>query len=208
MRVGISVRSNIVNSKEVFVLYKRYIEYFKCHEIVLLLPNQSDEIMELCDCYIITGGDDINPKIYNQINYASNNIDNEMDELDFKIIDIAYRTNKKLLGICRGIQSVNVFFGGTLLQNFDGHMDVKHKIIKVNKTSICDFGIEFETNSFHHQIVDRLGEGLVCTYESIDGVVEAIEHANGKIVAVQYHPEIDVNECSKKIFDALLSGEK
>lgn len=204
MRIGISVRSNVLNDKEVFSLYKRYIEYFFEHEIVLLLPNQSKEILNLCDCYIITGGDDLNPKLYNQKNLSSNNIDDEMDELDFKIIDIAYKNDKKLLGICRGIQSINVYFGGSLLQNYENHMSVTHEIVRKNKSIICDIGEKLKVNSFHHQIVGVLGSGLVCTYESNDGVVEVIEHINGKIFAVQYHPEINVDDNSIKIFNALV----
>lgn len=205
MRIGISIRSVEVNEKQTYILYKRYIEYFKDEEIILLLPNQSKELLDLCDGFILTGGDDLNPKLYNEQNTKSNDIDDEIDSLDIMIIDYAYKKNKVLLGICRGIQSINVYFNGTLKQDFKNHMKVNHKIKKVSNPRLFDIGYEIIVNSYHHQTINKIGNGLKATYCSSDGVVEIIEHEEKNIIGVQYHPEINIDNNSVLLFELFKS---
>ncbi len=200
MRIGISIREVVINEKESYILYKRYIEYFKEDEIILILPNQSEEVLSLCDAFILTGGDDLNPNLYNQENIKSNNVNDILDKLDFKIIEHCVNENKKLLGICRGIQSINVYFNGSLIQDFSNHMNTKHCITKKNE-SILDLDEIVYVNSFHHQIIGELADDLIATYISDDNVVEILEHQNKKIIGVQFHPEIDFSKYSKKIFN-------
>ncbi|MFI3252084.1 MAG: gamma-glutamyl-gamma-aminobutyrate hydrolase family protein [bacterium] len=204
MRIGIPVRSSISNGKDVYLLYKRYLDSFDDCEVVLLMPEQSEIILDICDCFLLPGGDDLNPKLYNQENDNCNGIDDFIDALDFKIIRHAYLNNKKILGICRGIQSVNVFFGGTLIQHIDNHMEVSHKIFKVN-SSILELPESIVVNSYHHQVVGELGEGLIVSYDDECGVPEIIEHKNGKIICVQFHPEINIDLHSKTIFNFLIT---
>lgn len=203
MIIGISSRVVNVNNKESFVLYKRYINEFD-NEIIMILPNQSERVLDLCDVFILTGGDDIDPKYYNEHNTSSNGVNDDMDRLDFKIIEHAFRKNKKILGICRGIQSINVYFGGDLNQHIDGHMEVSHKIYKINDDCRCDIGDVVKVNSYHHQTIKTLGVGLNALYVSGNGTVEVIKHENDKILGVQFHPEIDYDDYSKIIFNFIL----
>ncbi len=205
MRIGISSRSVVVNGKSSYILYSRYLNSLKRHEIVMLLPNQSDEVLSMCDAFIITGGDDVNPKLYNEENTSSNGVNDIIDELDYMIIDHAYKNNKKILGICRGIQVINIYFGGTLVQHVDNHMNILHTIYKMMETNIYDIGSFAVVNSFHHQKIGEVGKGLNPTYLSGDDVVEIIEHENRKIIAVQYHPEINFDCNSKKLFDIIFN---
>ncbi|MFI3329687.1 MAG: type 1 glutamine amidotransferase [bacterium] len=198
MRIGIVIRKSVVKEKESYILYKRYIDYYKNDEIVLITPGQSQEILDMCDSFILVGGDDINPKIYNEENTNSNDTDDQIDEIDFKVIKYAYENKKMLLGICRGIQSINVFFGGTLHQHIECHMKINHRIKYINELT------SYDVNSYHHQVINKLGVDLNIVAKSEDDVIEIIEHQNKKIFAVQFHPEMDLtNEYYKKILEKI-----
>ena len=110
-----------------------------------------------------------------------------------------------VLGICRGLQTINVAFGGTLIQDMPAQMgkeyayhDQKQPTWQpVHEVTFSDnskvgklFGINrIMTNSHHHQCTDRLGKGLIASGHTADGVIEALETPDGKIMAVQFHPE-------------------
>ncbi len=206
MRIGITTRKIEVNGKESFILYKRYIDFYKNHEIVLLMPFQSSSILELCDCFILTGGDDLNPTLYNQNNYSSNNVDDDIDNLDMLVINHALKANKKVLGICRGIQSINVYFGGTLKQDKDCHMNVSHKLLRINKIKGIKIPRKLYVNSYHHQVLDVVGEELNVISKCEDEIVEIIQHKNNNILGVQFHPEIDLeNSFYRQILNFILS---
>ena len=83
MKLGISVRS----SSDSYFVKKRYLEYFKDYEIIFLYPYINTHVYAECDGFVIIGGDDANPKLYNEENYSSYNVCDEIDELDLKIID-------------------------------------------------------------------------------------------------------------------------
>lgn len=202
MKIGITIRIQDVNNKEAFVIYKRYIDFIKDAEVVLITPDTSDELLGYCDKFIITGGDDLNPSLYNEKNYDSKDVNDQNDELDFKIIKHAYTMNKTILGICRGIQSINVYFGGTLTQHFENHMRVIHDIKKVTEPRLYKKEILY-VNSYHHQVINKVANDLIVTYESDDGVVEIIEHKEKNIIGVQYHPEISTNKDDEMLYNML-----
>ena len=115
-----------------------------------------------------------------------------------------------VLGICRGLQTVNVFFGGTLCQDIPGHAaqngaDRLHRI----RTSpsplrgLC--GENCVVNSAHHQAVDRLGAGLEAVQWTADGVVEALCHQTLPVWAVQWHPERLEGAVGRDLFTAFLA---
>lgn len=202
MKIGITTRKQIVNNKISYIVYERYVDLLKNHEVILLNPKQSEEIINLCDKFILVGGDDLNPRLYNQENTSSYDVCDENDILDYKIIKHAYENNKTLLGICRGIQSINTYFGGTLKQDHKNHINVKHHIMEVNKPRIYKVNKK-EVNSYHHQIIDEVGKDLIVTYKSEDGVIEILEHKNKNIIGVQYHPEISKNEDDELLYNVL-----
>lgn len=134
------------------------------------------------DAFVLPGGYDVDPKFYNEENKLSQNIDCENDLFDFKVIAYALITNKKVFGICRGIQSINVFFKGKLYQDIRFHQKNNHFIQFENKYLL--------SNSFHHQAIKKLGYDLNVISCSIDHHIEGIIHKNKKIIGVQFHPEI------------------
>ena len=183
MKLGVAVRSK----EDVFFIKKRYLEYFKDFEIVLLHPYN---LYYACDAYAIVGGADANPKLYNEENISSVGIDEVNDQIDLDIIKIAVLNNKPLFGICRGIQMINIFFNGTLKQNVRYHSNTTHKIFLLEEFYFLkDF---CEVNSFHHQSIKKLGEGLVNVYSSYDGEIECVVHKDYPIIGVQFHPEMDI----------------
>ena len=114
----------------------------------------------------------------------------------------ALRDELPILAICRGFQLVNVVLGGTLVQHvgpddgdghprFDDHRSTRcHAVLLAEGTlSASLYGEEVAVNSVHHQIVDRLGDGLLATGRSDDGAVEAFELPGAPVLGVQWHPE-------------------
>ncbi|WP_181808802.1 gamma-glutamyl-gamma-aminobutyrate hydrolase family protein, partial [Streptomyces shenzhenensis] len=120
------------------------------------------------------------------------------DAWELALIDAALAAGVPLLGICRGMQLLNVALGGTLVQHIDGHAEVpgvfgRHEVKPVPGTRYAGTVPE-ETSvpTFHHQAVDRLGAGLLVSAYAADGTVEAIElpAGDGWVLGVQWHPEM------------------
>ena len=113
------------------------------------------------------------------------------------------------MGICRGLQTVNVFFGGTLVQDLPGHgaadgADRLHSVRTARSSLLRICGEEAVVNSAHHQAADRLGQGLEAVQWAADGVVEAVEHRTLPVWAVQWHPERLPGELGRRLFGAFL----
>jgi len=158
--------------------------------------NGLEEIATMCSGLIIAGRDrDINPKYYGEkplegLEYPD---DPYEDELDFKLIELFEKTNKPILGICSGLQSLNIYHGGTLKQHIDEHSSkeqlIRHTIdIEENSFVHSLYGSKAEVNSIHHQAIKKVGEGFKVTAVSEDGTIEAIE--KGNLIGVQWHPEM------------------
>ena len=187
MKLGISVRSN----SDSYFVKKRYLDFFKEFEIIFLYPYINTHAYAQCDGFVIIGGDDANPILYGEENYASHGICDEIDRLDFQIIEYAASYNKPLFGICRGLQMINIFFKGTLKQHVLNHDVGSHKIVLVDQ--FLDFPELEIVNSFHHQSVKKTGENLRVLYYSLDGEIECFIHEKHPFIAVQFHPEMDKN---------------
>lgn len=161
---------------------------------------QNQSLWHLCDGFIIVGGGDVNPAIYKQVNTSSNDISDYVDELDLSVISYAVENTKPLMGICRGIQIINVFFHGSLKQDIPNHQGVNHHIVQLKP--LKKFPKDCIVNSYHHQSIDKLGYGLIALYESDDQEIEVIIHEKLPIIAVQFHPEIDKEDSfSKQLID-------
>ncbi len=171
--------------------------------------NNFDEIQK-CDGVMLTGGSDINPRLYNQPQFLSyvdpKEMDEKRDEFEWKIMQYTEENQKPLLGICRGMQFANVFYGGTLIPDIPAFGKFNHS--KFVEGSDRDHAIEIDTNSqlyklvgkasgqinsAHHQGVDMPGFGLVVNALSPDGIIEGMERKEpeGKsfLMLVQWHPE-------------------
>lgn len=194
--------------------------------IPIIIPlTLDDEILRaqigMVDGIIVPGGIDINSLLYDEEPIKDQGfISEETDEFDIKSIKIAREMSKPILGICRGIQSINVAFDGSLYQDLS---QIKTRYILHNQKAKRSFashtinihddsilhdilGSKAIVNSFHHQSVKHVAPGFKITAYSEDGVVEAIESNEGFILGVQWHPEsmITKYENMLKIFERFI----
>jgi putative glutamine amidotransferase len=188
-----------------------------------------DELLDLLDGLILAGGSDIDPAAYGQPAHpATINTNPERDAFEIALAQAAIARDLPFLGVCRGMQVLNVARGGTLLQHLPeshGHEDHRrtpgsfdgadHEV-RLAPGSLAERAAGeplHRTFSHHHQGVDRVGEGLVVTgHSELDDLPEAVELPDGRFVlGVQWHPEVD--ETSRLIAslvddarDAMLAG--
>ena len=164
------------------------------------------------DALLLPGGGDLEPWRYGQENRASRGLEPERDMAELALLDHFTATGRPVLGICRGLQTVNVFFGGTLLQDIPGHSAVNgadrlHSVRTAPSFLTLLFEAEGTVNSAHHQAADRLGAGLRAVQWGADGVVEALAHQTLPVWAVQWHPErLAVGTAGAAIFRAFLDA--
>lgn len=229
--IGISLFSE--SEKDINAKLKYYIEAVKdLGGIPVIFPilkegNQIKKLIESCDGFIITGGNDINPSLYNEETKTyCMGLDKDRDESEKLLIEELMKIDKPLLAICRGFQILNVVLGGSLYQDID--IDIfngdkanhrqedkrgkeAHKI-NVNKGTLLHEVVKSEiigVNTLHHQCLKKLGIGVVSNGKSEDGIVESY-HIDGKkfVLGVQWHPELlykDYEE-QRKIFKAFIKS--
>ena len=157
----------------------------------------AEEMADLCDGLLLTGGGDIEPFRYGQENTRSVAIRPERDQAELDLCKAYLEAGKPILGICRGSQLINVCMGGTLWQDLleqKGwvHMNgaIRHDIYTEEGSILRKlFGEQFKSNSTHHQAVKDLAPGFHVTARSIEGIIEAYEHDTLPIYATQFHPE-------------------
>lgn len=177
------------------------------------------EILEKCSGFLFTGGADIHPYQYNHaVKKGLGLFVPQRDDFERKLLEGALKKKKPIFGICRGLHLINVFFGGTLHQDLSrsGLTQLEHLVSGGPKSSLIHrvsllegsrlHGIfnsqEIWVNSLHHQAVDGLGLGLQITARCEDGIVEAVEHQEYPLLAVQWHPEMmgDIHKEQQKLF--------
>lgn len=216
MRMAIIARTRYYETsnglkKELFLKYY----YVDCLTKlgVLLIPivseNNMEQIVDYCDALLITGGPNhVYPSYYDEKN--DSNINYNIDEFPLvkKAVTLFSKVEKPILGICAGIQELNVIFGGTLYQNIPNHYltgkpstNTMHTI-KIEKDSFLHRVYESDSikvNSYHHQAIKDLASDFSISAISSDGYIEEIE--KGNIIGVQWHPEImnDLNFFEKFI---------
>lgn len=129
------------------------------------------------------------------------------DAVELAVVAAATRRGMPLLGVCRGLQIVNVARGGSLLAHIDGHRaaDVRHRLEPAAGSLLAGLaGGAVEVGSLHHQAVDRLGASLRVTARAEDGTVEALEDPARPLLAVQWHPEIERTPTSRALLHWLV----
>ena len=163
--------------------------------------------LDACDGIVLTGGEDINPLLYHKPEYqkfCEDKID-KRDAFEWKVLEYSQNKHLPLLGICRGLQIGNVFFGGTLIPDLITWGKEKHSKVKgydlyhhatttpgslLREMTQSPGG---EVNSAHHQSAEKIGDGLIVNALSPDGVVEGLERkdraAGPFLLFVQWHPE-------------------
>jgi putative glutamine amidotransferase len=187
--------------------YERWIKGDTVNVIRLSQHENNLHDLEKCDGVILSGGEDVHPRLYNKGEYVEfcQEIDEKRDEFELRVLDYTEKKQVPLLGICRGLQIANVFFGGTLIPHIpafgkfdhsrtesadryhDVRVDANSQLSDIVGTS------SGEVNSAHHQGADRVGKGLVANALSADGIVEGMERENPQhksfLQLVQWHPE-------------------
>ena len=167
---------------------------------LLTAGGEPEELAEAADGLLLPGGDDLEPSLYGEQNRFCCGCDFETDRFELALFHAFYRRRKPILGICRGIQLINVALGGTLYQDLEreypesgAHRNAVHTV-KTQRGSFLHraLGKEFQTNSFHHQALMTCGEGLAVTARTADGVIEGVEHCSRPVLGVQWHPERDL----------------
>lgn len=162
------------------------------------------EYIDESDCILFCGGEDVHPKFYKkEPERGIKKINLLRDEIEIEAMRYSYEKNKRVLAICRGIQVMNVSFGGTLKQDIDKEgyishfqdMDGRHGYHTVEiKGSILKRIFKREeilVNSFHHQAIENIAPGFLIEAVSKDGIIEAIsKHDRDFFVGVQWHPEL------------------
>ena len=134
------------------------------------------------------------PWRYGQLNTDSRGMEPERDAMEFALLDRFTAAQKPVLGICRGLQTINVYWGGTLMQDIPGHGAVNGKdrlhSVRTEDSFLSALCGEYATvNSAHHQAVDVPGKGLRITAQSEEGFPEALDWSERRIMAFQFHPE-------------------
>jgi len=142
---------------------------------------------------VLPGGGDISPATYGQELASAEvyGVNELQDQTDFEIARWALNAGLPLLAICRGCQLVNVALGGTLVQHMDDdHRDHMHQITVDEPEQLGLDSAQVYSSCYHHQAIDRLGEGLEVIARSADGVVEAVRiPSKGWAYGIQWHPE-------------------
>ncbi len=204
---------------------QNYLKAVRCSGgLPILLEPIADErhikiTAQVCDGFVFCGGGDIAPSFYGEM--GSERIKNVCairDRFEQKLFDAAYASGKPIFGICRGMQVINVFLGGSLIQHIDGHMQAETGETKTHEVSVAKGSLlwnviqkkALSVNSFHHQAINRLSDRLYIDAKSaLDGYIEAYHlDGYGFLLGVQWHPEslYSSDESSKSIFDAFIKA--
>ncbi len=177
---------------------------------------------ERLDGLIIGGGSDIDPRLYGAKKHPKTvHIDHRRDKMEWALIDTLYRLRRPMMGICRGMQMLNVYLGGTLDQNIldrdlpyaHQKSPLPHKIVLIKPHTLL-YSIlrvrKCEVNSIHHQAVSKLGKGLQVCAEDENGIVQAIEHTSYPfLLGVQWHPEyMPQSALQRRLFKAFVDSAK
>lgn len=197
-KVGVIAGKNAAKNKNYFAA----VECAK-GEVVSFDPYKKDQdiaaLVHGIDGLLLPGGVDLQPSYYHEENVACGEMDPELDEFEMAVVKEAADADIPILGICRGLQLLNVFFKGSLYQDIScsnchkrvGEVDRVH-LTSVDKDSFLYeiYGKEeISVNSAHHQAIKDIGQGLIPVQYSKEGIIEAFYHEKKPIYGLQWHPE-------------------
>lgn len=182
--------------------------------IPLLLPLKGTkedwaQLVSLCDGFLFSGGPDISPLLYGEnTRMHCGNASPARDTMELALFDAAFQAKKPILGICRGIQLINVALGGNLYQDIPSQAErtlpvahsqpgsfqrPSHYVTVKEGTKLAEIlknHLRLEVNSMHHQAILNPAEGLVINAQADDGIIEGVELPDYPfLLGVQWHPE-------------------
>ncbi len=179
---------------ERFYLSNHFLQMAKESEIALLpltTETSLSTICMLCSGLLIPGSSiNVNPSYYGEEGTPQ-----AIDEYAFdrKVIEAFSNRGKPILGVCGGMQALNVYFGGTLKRDIPNHRRVKHDVSFSSGSFLEEvYGKNsLNVNSFHSQAVDQVAPSLKVAARASDGTIEAIQSKTGSVYGIQWHPETD-----------------
>ncbi|MGB0522371.1 MAG: gamma-glutamyl-gamma-aminobutyrate hydrolase family protein [Flammeovirgaceae bacterium] len=221
LKIGVSacffypdIDRNLFSTKLLNYLENDMASYLASHQAMpILIPDLPDDklypFLQQLDGFVFQGGADLAPETYGEQAIGHWLGDAYRDAYELKVMDFAIKNNKAVLAICRGLQVLNVYFGGTLYQDIQTqhHHAIQHRDadrydqlyheVSFSTGSLLDrLYASYEqkyVNSVHHQAIKTLGKGLVVEATCPDdGIIEAIQWTGtttGKVYGVQWHPE-------------------
>jgi putative glutamine amidotransferase len=185
--------------------------------------ESADEVLDGLDGLILSGGGDVDPELYGapERHPETQPREEARDPFELALAEAARRRGLPTLGICRGMQVLNVLAGGTLHQHLGDQLDLpthrpgpgrfgSHEVaLSPGSASAAMLGDHVDVQSTHHQGIDRLGEGLIATGHSPDGLVEALEDPSQPFcVGVQWHPEEEPGSGGAPLFAGLVEAAR
>ena len=190
--------------------YENALKALHCSYLVSLSP--SPEQLASCDRLLLPGGGDLDPALWNEPDLGSHPPDPFLDKAQLSLLHTFVTAGKPVLGICRGLQVINVYFGGTIIQHLSTASDHEYKDADqyhsansvLGSAMFQLYGPELTVNSAHHQGCGRIGGGLLVTQTAPDSVIEALEHEKKPVLGVQWHPERTFAE-GKRLFQYFLT---
>ena len=221
-----------------WIMGARYVEVLRqagaVPWIVPLIPHDKEtmnEIFSRLDGVFLTGGADVDPGSYHEQKLpVCGYTDPARDAVEIMLLNHARETHKPVLAVCRGIQILNVCYGGTLYQDIPSQVpaamkhdyfpkadntptrqDLTHDITVTANTRLRSILVDgvVPVNSMHHQAIKDLAPGLKPNAYAPDGIIEGVEGTNGHyLMAVQWHPEelVDTQPGMKRLFESFVAA--
>ncbi|WP_410659741.1 gamma-glutamyl-gamma-aminobutyrate hydrolase family protein [Amycolatopsis sp. lyj-112] len=213
----------LVWETEAALLHRVYVDgIVAAGGVPVLLPPVSDaydRLVSAVDGLVLVGGADVDPARYGQEQHATTYTRPNRDEFEFGLLRSALDARKPVLGVCRGLQVLSVALGGTLTQHLPDTVDsTDHQpapaVFGTTTVNLAEgsraaaiLGAETKVPCYHHQAIDRLGEGLIPVGWAADGTIEAAElPGEGFVLGVQWHPEQNPDDI--RLFEALVAAAK
>lgn len=226
--IGSDVQSPEGERERAFT-YLTYVEAVRrAGAIPVLIPPQpenAEQLMGELDGFLLAGGDDCDPAVYGEERHPTvDPMDVRRQANDLALAEAARKHEVPMLGICLGLQVMNIAAGGTLIQDINSQHDTeirhasipedraRHDVIVEKGTQLAGVlpALELNVNSSHHQAIRRVGQGLRVTALAPDGIVEGVEDPKHPFyLGVQWHPEDMTGEKSgSALFTAFIEAAR
>ncbi|MCM1269846.1 MAG: gamma-glutamyl-gamma-aminobutyrate hydrolase family protein [Faecalibacterium sp.] len=217
------VISNSTTEFELDLISKQFNDF---NVKMTFISNFSTDVIHTIDTLIKSihgvvcfgGEEDISPDLYGEIDSGVHTTNRFRDEFELTLFDKVLKNNLPYLGICRGMQLMNIALGGTLFQDIQENtiihtgdwqkycnsgFQLKHNVKVVQNTKLYNIlsNHNIRVNSYHHQAIKKVGLGLLVNAYSDDGIIEGIEHYSKPLMGIQWHPELMKEDFNKAIFN-------